>query len=440
MTEGKKVLMIVYFYPPIGGIGSLRTLKVAKYLPSFGWEPIVLTVSKKTLAVISSDASEGDLPGVTVYRSPNPDVAFRLKRLMRMPLEQHSSQLVVGDDVTAGSRIKAGAAELMTEWGGIPDRMIDWFPFGRRQAFKLCEWFRPAAVYSCSPPETTHLIATAVKKRFGTPWLADMRDPWTNKVHASRGRVPAALDEKLERLTLGGADRIVAVSNGIIDRLGVTVPEVPVVLQRNGFDEEDFDAAAPIEGDKAKLNILFAGKFYYPRRDPRPLLEAMRRLREAGRDISRIQFDYAGTDGDLLLNLAREQGVEASVNSLGLIPYKESIARQKGASALLYIQWEPGGDTQPSGKLLEYMGAERPVLALMPTPGGESDDLVKSTSLGVIARNTDDVTAVLESWLDEFERTGTLTFHGSRETVSAHSSFQMVSNIAAQLDDITGGN
>lgn len=430
--------MVVYYYPPIGGIGNLRTLKIAKYLPSFGWEPIVLTVSENTLAVISCDASEGVLPGVTVFRSRNPDLAFRLKRLMRMPLEQHSSQLAHGSNSTDGLKIKAWAADRMTEWLGIPDRMVDWFPSGRRQAFKLCELLKPAAVYSSSPPETTHLIASAVRKRFGTPWLADMRDPWTNKVHASRGHVPAALDERLERLTLGHADRIVGVSEGIIERLGVTVPGACTVLQRNGFDEEDFDRVTAIEDDSSKLNILFAGKFYYPRRDPRPLLEAMRRLMDAGRDISMIRFDYAGTDGNLLLDLAREQGVDDYVNVLGLVPHSESIARQKGARALLYIQWEPGGDRQPSGKLLEYMGAQRPVLALMPTPGGESDQLVNNTGIGVIARDTNDVTAVLANWLDEFERNGTLAFHGSREMISPHSSYRMVSNIAAQLDGISG--
>ncbi|MHB8896853.1 MAG: hypothetical protein ACYC99_16995, partial [Candidatus Geothermincolia bacterium] len=191
MTSGRRVLMVVYYYPPIGGIGNLRTLKIAKYLPALGWDPIILTVSRKTLAVISCDADEGMLPGVTVFRSPNPDLAFRLKKLMGMPLEQHSSQLG-GADATDASKIKAGAAERMTEWLGIPDRVVDWFPFGRRQAFKICELLEPAAIYSSSPPETTHLIAAAVNKRFGTPWLADMRDPWTNKVHASRGKVPAA--------------------------------------------------------------------------------------------------------------------------------------------------------------------------------------------------------------------------------------------------------
>jgi len=437
MISGKKLLMIIYYYPPIGGIGSLRTLKIAKYLPSLGWAPIVLTVSKNTLAVIACDEADGDLAGVTVFRTANPDLAFRLKKTMGMSIEQHSSQLTVLENAVFSDSLKARASDIMSQWIGIPDRMIDWYPFGRKQAFKLCERFKPSAVYSSSPPETTHLIAAAVKKRFGTPWLADMRDPWTNKINESRGRVPATLDKKLERLTLGRADGIIAVADGIIDQLGVTAPQGHAVLQPNGFDEDDFNSVAAIESDRLKLNILFAGRFNYPSRDPRPLLEALRRLRDAGRDISMMQFDYAGINGKLLLELARKQGVESNVNVLGLVPHKESIARQKGASALFYIQWEPGGERYQSGKLLEYLGARRPVLALMPTPGKKSNEFMKSTRVGVIARNTDDVTGILGNWLDEFERTGTLAYNGDVEKISRYSSLNMVSNIADELNRIS---
>jgi len=194
----RKVLMIVYYYPPLGGIGGMRTLRLASRLPSLGWEPIVLTVSEGTLAVIERDASDGEIPGVRVFRTFNPDLAFRVKRLAGFDVSQKVSRASRG--AAAPASLKARLATGLSDWAGMPDRFIDWFPFARRRAIELVRTFAPEVVFTSSPPSTCHIIAASVKSRTGVPWVADLRDPWIGRFYSEGHGLPNMVNSWLDKL------------------------------------------------------------------------------------------------------------------------------------------------------------------------------------------------------------------------------------------------
>ena len=436
----RKVLMIVYYYPPLGGIGGMRTLRLARLLPSLGWEPLVLTVSENTLAVISCDAAEGDLEGVRVFRTFNPDLAFRFKRLagfdVSVPVEES------GASGRSAPGFKARLARGLSDWTGIPDRFVDWYPFARWRAIQLCRQFAPEVVFTCAPPNTCHLVAASVKRRTSLPWVADMRDPWIDWFYSQGYSVPARLNSWLERRALSRADVVTAVTEPIAEdierRLSIPVRHVP-----NSYDERLLASAEPVAG--GGLNILYAGSLFYPRRDPRPVFRALRLLRGQGRDITPVKIQFAGNDVEVAQDLAREEGVEANVEVLGLLTPRESIAREKGAAALLYIQNFNSDPTAskvmltegPTGKLLEYVGAGRPLLALMPSKGSAAS-LIAETG-GEVALSVEDVQEVLGRWLDEFARTGGLASSARPEAIASYSSQAMAERFASIFEELAGG-
>lgn len=431
----KRALLILYYYPPIGGIGTIRTLRLARHLPSLGWEPLVLTVSTRTLAVIPCDEGEGELEGVTVFRTPNPDIAFRIKRMAGLEISK-SVEAVQAQEEHSGQG-KARLAGRASNWLGIPDRFIDWFPFARRSALDICRVFSPEVIFSSSPPETCHLIAASVKRATGIPWLADLRDPWTEKFNMPRPPASARLNAWLEARTLPLADLITAVTPPVEadleEDLGLEATTIT-----NSYDEEAFASAQPIVEER--LNLLYAGTLYYPAQDPRPLFRALRAMRESGRDISRVLVQFAGKDTSVATRLATEEGVEDVVEVLGMLPFSEAVAREKGAAALLYIQIQSEGAGQlvsegPTGKMLEYIGAGRPVLSLMPVPG-PVDDFISDRGLGQVARDEGGIRRVLEGWLNEYEKTGSLS-HTPGTGLERFGSRAMARRFADLFDKIT---
>jgi glycosyltransferase involved in cell wall biosynthesis len=435
----RKVLMIVYYYPPLGGIGGMRTLRLASRLPSLGWEPLILTVSEGTLAVIRRDAADGDLEGVRVFRTFNPDLAFKAKRLAGFDV----SKTVDDAPGVGGSGPKARLARGVSDWLGIPDRFVDWYPFALRRALQVCREYAPEVILTSAPPDTCHLIAASVKRRALLPWVADMRDPWIDSFYSRGYTIPGRINSWLEKRTLSRADVVTAVIEPIREDIAHRL-SVPVVHVPNSYDERLLASAEPlVEGG---LNILYAGSLFYPRRDPRPVFRALRRMREGGRDISRIRIQFAGHDAGVAEGLARAEGVDANVEILGLLTPEEVISREKGAAALLYIQNfnadpESGMVTLtegPTGKLLEYIGTGRPVLSLMPSMGS-AEDLLRETGSGEAARNDGDVRGTLEHWLDEFEKTGSLASRSRPEAIASYSSQAMAERFASLFEELAGG-
>jgi len=417
----------------------MRTLRLARLLPALGWEPIVLTVSERTLAVIERDASDGDIPGVRVFRTFNPDLAFRIKRLAGFEVSQTVGSASRGETTSVG--LKARLARGLSDWTGIPDRFIDWFPFARKQALELVREFAPEVVFTSSPPCTCHVIAASVKRRTGAPWVADLRDPWIGRFYSEGYGLPLKINSLLEKRSLSQADAVSAVAESIGEdlgrRLSLKVEHIP-----NSYDEDLLAASTPVEGEG--LNILYAGSLLPGRRDPGPVFRALSALRQAGREISGVKIVFAGNDVGIARELAAAEGVEDRVEILGLLSPAGAAAREKGASALLYIQnfnseAAPADrvlSEGPTGKLLEYLGTGRPVLALMPS-AGPAESLITDTGAGEIARTDEDVRRILGRWLDEFESTGMLASRARPEAIESYSSRAMASRFADLFDRVS---
>ncbi|MEE2789214.1 MAG: glycosyltransferase [Myxococcota bacterium] len=254
----KRLLMVAFYFPPLGGAGTQRPAKLVKLAPSFGWSPMVVSV-RSMRKLVRDPSLMADIPeGTPVKRVFAPSCSHLLDPLRWMGLSQLANLgtdlIPVDPELVFVPRARAGAVSLMKEYG------------------------RPEVVWTTSAPFSSHLVGMALKARYGIPWVADLRDPWTSNVHLSRFDESSRLrawrksrDMALEKRVYEDADLVTVTSSALRAHLIETfgVPANRVLLVRNGFDESDFDGfeqkTTLVDGqnsDNKPFRFLYAGTIY----------------------------------------------------------------------------------------------------------------------------------------------------------------------------------
>jgi glycosyltransferase involved in cell wall biosynthesis len=357
----RSILFVAYFYPPCPDAGAHRPAAMVKYLRRLGHRVTVLTT-----AAYGRDAAEG------VVRTPD----LQLVRA-RMHGEDRVQSVYDGDTYAARPHPLSYVV--------VPEPLLlAWVPFALPRARRLHRAHPFDAVITSSPPESAHVVGRALARR-GAAWVADVRDAWG--FEPLRPRFPTAaqraLDERLERCLLGAADVVTAVSrpaaNDLRARVGANVELVP-----NGWDPE---LAPPLDGaeeseaarllDPERTSLVYTGRFGSYGRDPRPLIEALRRLAEGEPELAqRLELVVAGPQTDAELELLRTDVSPARIAVVGSLPRARALALQRAAGALLLIA-SPSRSQLANLKLFEYIAAARPILAL--AAGTEAGRIVAET-------------------------------------------------------------
>src|SRR5690348_7106507 len=227
-----RVLIVSYYFPPAGGGGVQRVLKLCKHLPAFGWDVHVLAPDDpKWLAIdpgLQSEIAEGTTVHRARYRGPS-DERPAVDRLA----DAH------------GLRGLGTRAAVLGRRALIPDARVTWVPSAAREAARIVRSHAIDAVLTTSPPTSTHITGRLVRRRTGVPWVADLRDSWlANPHHRHERRIVQAkgsLLEQIARRTLGGASAVTAVTDVIADEArDLTSPRMPIRVVSNGCDFDDF--------------------------------------------------------------------------------------------------------------------------------------------------------------------------------------------------------
>jgi glycosyltransferase involved in cell wall biosynthesis len=431
----KKALIISYYYPPIGGIGTERPLAFSRYLPDYGWNPIVITPRAGTLSAIPAGEGMEVPPGVTVIRTANPDMSFRLKRLLGLEVTQKAEGQLGGAGGSAGWR--ATLLGLYRNWMEMPDRMIDWYPFLMRAAREAIRRESIDVIYTKSPPYTAALAAARLSASTGVPWVADIPDAWTRLFYYSKTGSAARLDRLLESYALHRCSRLMFVSQSSGDVIARAYPELEdrIEIVPHAFDEDLYASAEAVT--EPLLNVVYAGSLYHPNQDLRPFLRALGTVRTRGLDLSQFRFQYLGRFSDTVEQLAKEAGVSELVETFGQVPYAEALARQKGAGALLYLQWEPGGEVGAYSKMAQYLGARRPVLAYAPTRG-EAQDFLERSNAGVAVSDDAGIARVLEDWIEAYGATGEVPYGADETFIESYGYRSRTGEVARILERAAG--
>ncbi len=372
-----KVLIITYYWPPSGGAGVQRWLKFSKYLPEFGWEPVILTIDKNYAAYPVTDNSlVDDIPeSLKVYTTPATDYfSIYSKNRSKIPAAGFASN--------SGNSVKEKIFRFIRGNFFIPDPRKGWNRYAFKKACEIIETEGIKRVITTSPPHSTQLIGLKIRKKYkDIKWIADLRDPWTDIYYYNQFyHTPIAkyLDSHLEIKVLKNADRIITVgeslkttisqkANGIEDKTEVIT---------NGYDEADFLQVNHYPADIFTISYIGTLSDIYP---VQGFLDSLKQFIEKGNDC-RIRF--IGTVSPKQKNLIMSKLADHVVEFLPYVDHAMAIKYMVESTALLLIIPDHKSNRSIiTGKIFEYIAAGRPILCLGPL-NGDASQIIESSGSG----------------------------------------------------------
>jgi len=362
----KKVLIITYYWPPSGGAGVQRWLKFAKYLPEFGWQPVILTVDPEYASYPQHDESlfaEVD-SNCLVYTTKS----FELYNLYKWV--SGKKEVPYGGFANESKEgLFQKASKFLRGNFLLPDPRKGWNKYALKKAAELIQEFNIDTVVTTSPPHSTQLIGLKLKQKFNIRWIADLRDPWTDIYYYNQFNHTALalkVDKGYERKVIENADRLVTVSEDVkrifTEKSNLQIAAKTAVVP-NGFDEEDF-RIIEVQAETQKV-ITYTGTISEAY-DVDAFLEALSGLNENLK--SNILIRFVGKVPPSVAQKFRNTGLE--VELVGYVDHPKSIEYLfRSDLLLLVIPKVKNNQGILTGKFFEYLASQKPLLAIGPVDG-----------------------------------------------------------------------
>ncbi len=375
----RKVLIISYYWPPAGGSGVQRWLKFSKYLPKYGWKPVIYTPENPYFEIKDKELLN-DIPDDT--------------QIWKTPIWEP----YVFKDKLFGKGNKNQSAGIVSNKKSLKNRALNWIRGNIFIPDPKIYWVKPSVkflsnkikeegikhIITTGPPHSMHLIGLELKKLFpNLRWIVDFRDPWSeldllDEFYLSRSA--RKKHKKLEKEVLRATDVTLTVSESWVKdlkRLGSDNVE----LITNGYDAEDFNLMPKknnkfIIGHYGLLNHL---------RNPKNLWKALSDLCEKNRSfLEKLEIHLSGNiDREVIEEIKTFPGLKNKVKQLGYLSHAEVLEQYNEASVLLLLLFnsESGKGNYP-GKIFEYFAAQKPILAFGPNIS-DTQNLINETQTGL---------------------------------------------------------
>ena len=407
----KRVLIITYYWPPSGGSGVQRWLKMSKYLPENGWQPVIYTAENAEYPVEDPSLGKDVCPEAEVIRRPIMEPYSFYKKFLGIKKEQ---------------KVKASFIDETGKQKGWKERFSAWIRGNFFIPDARCWWVKPSvrylkhylkehpvdAIISTGPPHSMHLIAMKLKDALDIPWIADFRDPWTEIDYYDDLHLTRWADRKHHRLeyeVLTKADEVVTVAPDGAKRLGrLGGRDVKVVY--NGFDRDDDAQTTVIPPDTFTITYLgVLSKIQNPNNLWQALCEFVKENEEFNKNL---KINLIGQIDNSVIKSIEKQGLSGHVTMSSYIPHDQVSAVHRTSTLLLLLLMpdsEPRAKGLLTGKLFEYMASGRPILCIGPEDG-DAARILNETHAGTTVR-FEDKSRMKEVLLNYYQQNKETRFH-----------------------------
>ncbi len=291
------------------------------------------------------------------------------------------------------------------------DRWVSWLPDGIRVGMEMIKKHKPDAIWSTYPIATAHMIGAALHQRSKLPWITDFRDPMAQEGYPAD---PATWKKfaciEAEAISKAALSVFTTPSAAAEYRQRYPAHASKIQVLENGYDEHSFAGLESTSDARPTLNpgavtLLHSGIVYPAERDPTQLIQALRRLHDAGvltPGTFKIRFRAAVQEA-LLHQLASQYGVQDYLQVMPPIDYKAALREMLDADGLLVMQ-AANCNAQIPAKVYEYLRSRRPVLCLS-DPTGDTVAVLRAAGLKNFARldSVDEICAALAEFLDQLK-------------------------------------
>lgn len=433
----KRVLIITYYWPPSGGSGVQRWLKFSKFLPEFGWQPVVYTPENPDFE-IRDESLASDIPPQCEVVQTKIWEPYQWYRLLNRKSAANANFGMVSESSRKG--LMARLSLWIRGNVFVPDPRVFWV----RPSFRFLRRYlndNPVdVIVTTGPPHSMHLIGYRLKKYFPkVVWLADMRDPWsTFDVHNSFLSDRAkSKNARLERMVLETADKVILVSPSLAEEFQAFDRQKKVLIH-NGFDEDDFKNLPPVPRPDGFFRIYHSGLLNYLR-NPIGLWEALSELcQELPHFGHKLRIELIGTvDPKIRMQLEENPFLKNQVRIRNWMAHEELLVENQSANVFfLSVNQSRNAKAQLTGKFYEYLAYGKPIIAICP-PDADIVDILKETGAGE-AFDAGDTPGIKKAILNLFERfEQNPTPFRNHESIAAYSRKELTRKLAGLLDEMS---
>lgn len=345
----RSLLFIAYMYPPFANSGTRRSLEFANHLPDYGWQPTVVTLDQPKPRDRDEKLLDEVRPGTTILR-----VGHRGERwarsLSRLVPQRHRE------------RVAAGLAWRLNSLWPLPDDVASWRAEAVDAAVRAHREHRFDAILATGSPWTSLLVAYDVARRTGLPYVLDYRDQWRPSgtvAWDTETRLQSWFNPWLEKRAASKASAIVTVTPSLAQALVADTGRTGIECITNGYEPRDF-ANPPPRPDDGLFRVSYTG-VWRPGYGPDLLYEAVRELKQRkAPGLERLRVDTAGFEPGPAVKF----GVQEIIHEHGRVPHEKALRLMTDADCVfLPVSGGVYARTSLPGKLFEYLGSGRPILA-----------------------------------------------------------------------------
>ena len=377
-SSHKKILIITYYWPPAGGPGVQRWLKFAKYLPEFGWEPIIYTPENPSYPLLDESLLKDVPKNIKVVKTNIWEPYQIAEKLSKSNKKFKGGQFDVGQNQSWKSKLSIWIRGNFF----IPDARVFWVKPSIQFLTKYIQEHQIETIVTTGPPHSMHLIGLGLKEKFNNlQWIADFRDPWTEISYYKHLKLTKSSDKKhrtLEKSVFKNADITLATS--YTDAENFKKAGANAVCITNGFDESEIENSKP--SSHSNFVMSYVGVLEQLR-NPEILWEALSEMKLEDDNFRKdFRLKFVGRIDEQILNRLEQLQLQETIINKGYLKHDEALQEMQTSDILLMTNF-PNDSSKGiiPGKIFEYLATGKKILSFGPE-GADVSEILKQTKAG----------------------------------------------------------